>query len=106
MSKLNIVYRSNKHGNGLPCSYLAIKLQKADLSTKARAIKMIESPFVASHGHKTKHLNWPYPFLPRVEYCNTNETQSLYFEESSFVGSLCCRTVGVTVPKHFKQDAT
>lgn len=63
---------------------------------------MIDNPFVATHGHKTKHLNWHYPFLQRVEYCITNETQTLYFEESSSVGSPCCRTVGVTVTQTFQ----
>lgn len=81
MNKLNVVYQSNKQGNGPPCSYLIIRLQKADLSTKARAIKMIDSPFVATHGHKTKHLNWHYPFLQR------HRLQTLYFGESASVGS-------------------
>ena len=44
-------------------------------------MKMSDNPFVATHEHKTKHLNWYYPFLRRVEYCITDETQRLCFED-------------------------
>lgn len=82
MNRLNIVYhQSNKQGHGLPCSYLVIKLQKTDLSTKGGANKMIDT--CQTHGCKTKHLNWHYSFLQRAEYCITKETQTPYFEESS-----------------------
>lgn len=71
------------------------RLQEAYLNTKV--IYMIGNSFLATCGHKTKYLNWHYPFLWGIDHPR---------DSNSALRSLCWETVDVMVTLIFQAGSS